>query len=462
MPAVDAAWLHMDSPTNPMVVNALVWFDELLDWEAVKRVWSRRVLDRFPRFSQRVNDRAGRQAFEDDPHFDLAQHFHRIALPTPGDDAVLRELISDLITPPLDRTRPLWHIYLIEGYAAGCAILMRAHHCIADGIALGRVLLSLTDESADVGFEPTSTESSDGRDLPFDSMLGPAADALAVARHLSGTVAHEGMESVIHPTHLAKLAEGPVRDAGTSAKLLLTPPDARTALKGSLHGSRRVAWSEQFPLSRVKAAGQRAEATINDVLMAALAGAFRSYLEEREPLPEDVHVMVPFNLRPLDRPLPRDLGNAFGLILLALPIGIEDRAVRLREVKARMDAIKHSHEPAISFGILSAVGMTPTQVEARLISFYADKASAVVTNVPGPRDSVYLAGAPLQGVLVWAPCSGNLGTSVSIFSYAGQVTAGFMTDIGVIADPQPLVHAFDHELRALCRGTRRARAAARR
>ena len=104
-----------------------------------------------------------------------------------------------------------------------------------------------------------------------------------------------------------------------------------------------------------------------------------------------------------------------------------------------MDAIKDSHEGPISYGILSAIGMTPPQVEDRLIGFFTEKASAVVTNVPGPRETVYLAGTPVRGVLVWAPCSGTIGMTVSIFSYAGEVTVGFMVDTALLPDPQPLV-----------------------
>ena len=167
--------------------------------------------------------------------------------------------------------------------------------------------------------------------------------------------------------------------------------------------------------------------------------------------------MVPFNLRPLDKPLPRDLGNDFGLILLELPVGLMDSGRRLREVKARMDAIKHSHEGPIAYGMLSAIGMTPPAVEDRLISFFSGKASAVVTNVPGPREQVYFAGSAVEGVLVWAPCSGSIGMTVSIFSYQGEVTVGFMADTGLVPDPQPLVAAFDAELKQLCRGTRSTR-----
>ena len=460
MPAADAAWLHMDRPTNPMVVNSVIWFDQPLDWQRAKEVFARRIVDEFPRFRRRVGEPLGRTPrFEDDPEFDIDQHMHRLALPAPADQAALQELVSDLITPPLDPTRPLWHVYLIEGFGEGCAVLFRIHHCIADGIALARVMLSLTDREPDAPIARAApTKAHDGG--PLGALMRPASATISAARSVMGAAVHEGMESLAHPAHVAELAGVAARDAGTLAKLLAAPPDADTLLRAPLHGTRRVAWSTPFPLERIHTAAHRAGSKINDLLVAAVTGALRRELERRGDVPDEIHIMVPFNLRPLDQPLPRDLGNDFALILLALPVGVADRGERLRAVKTRMDAIKNSHEGPISYGILSAVGMTPAAVEDRLIGFFTQKASAVVTNVPGPRETVHLAGSPVRGVLVWAPCSGSIGMTVSIFSYAGDVTVGFMVDTALLPDPQPLVKGFDAELRALCRGTRRTRASA--
>jgi WS/DGAT/MGAT family acyltransferase len=456
MSAADAAWLHMDGPANPMVVNALVWFDEPLDWDRARDVIERRLVNELPRFRRRVAEPIqARPRFEDDPSFHLDQHLHRLALPAPGDRAALQELVSDLITPPLDRTRPLWHAYLIEGYGEGCALLFRIHHCIADGIALARVLMSITDSEPDAGLAPADEATGRSGGGPLGSLLRPAGAALSTLRQVGGGAVHEGMESLAHPRHLAELAGTAVRDAGTLARLLTAPDDARTVLHGPLRGSRRVAWSTPFPLERVKRAAHRSGGKVNDLLVAAVTGAMRSYLEEHDEVPEEIHVMVPFNLRPLDAPVPRDLGNEFALITLALPVGVPDHGERLRHVKERMDAVKESHEGPISYGILTVMGLTPPQVEERLIALFTEKASAVVTNVPGPREEVYLAGTPVRGVLVWAPCSGSMGVTVSIFSYAGEVTVGFMSDVGLVPDPAPLVDAFDRELRLLCRGTRR-------
>ena len=149
MSSADAAWLHMDRPTNLMVITGALWFDEPLDWDDVREVIADapgRPLPALPPAGQREPRPAARcRSWEDDPDFDLDLHLHHTALPAPGDRAALQDLVADLMAQPLDRSRPLWHWYLVDGYGSGSAIVARMHHCIADGIALARVLLSLTD-----------------------------------------------------------------------------------------------------------------------------------------------------------------------------------------------------------------------------------------------------------------------------------------------------------------------------
>ena len=150
--SADAAWLHMDRPTNLMVINSLLLFDEPVDWERAKQITQRRLVDRYPRFRERVVEshlplRAPK--WELDPDFALEHHMHHRALPAPGGTAELQELVSDLMTMPLDRNRPLWHTYMVDGFGDGAAMICRMHHCIADGIALARVMLSLTDSEPD-------------------------------------------------------------------------------------------------------------------------------------------------------------------------------------------------------------------------------------------------------------------------------------------------------------------------
>jgi hypothetical protein len=180
-----------------------------------------------------------------------------------------------------------------------------------------------------------------------------------------------------------------------------------------------------------------------------VSGALARYLARNGTHDTQIRAMVPFNLRPLDEPLDPALGNQFALVLLPLPTDVKRPANRVRAAKREMDAIKHSREPAVAFGILSVLGLAPARVEEFGVGMFSGETSLVLTNVPGPRDPVYVAGTRVAGVLPWAPCAGSLGMTVTIFSYAGGVRVGFMTDARRVPDPQRLADAFSSELRSL-------------
>jgi WS/DGAT/MGAT family acyltransferase len=227
------------------------------------------------------------------------------------------------------------------------------------------------------------------------------------------------------------------------------PADPHTVLRGELGTAKRAVWSEPIELEQVKVIGRAMESTINDVLLAALTGALRRYLVERGGAVEDLRAFIPVNLRPLDEPIPRELGNRFGLVFLELPVREEEPRRRLRELKRRMDALKRSPEAAVTFGLLGVVGLVPMAVEKRLVELLGPRGTLVMTNVPGPRQPVYLAGTQLAGLMFWVPQAGKVGLGVSIFSYAGQVTVGVSVDAGLVPDPHRLVRAFHDELSML-------------
>jgi WS/DGAT/MGAT family acyltransferase len=445
----DAAWLHMDRPTNLMVINAVLLFDEPVDWERVKEITQTRLVDCYPKFRQRVVESrlpVLSPKWEDDPDFALEHHTHHLALPAPGDTVALQELVSDLMAMPLDRNRPLWHQYMVDGYGEGCALIVRMHHCIADGIALARVMLSLTDSEPEAGVAPPDEEQA-----AAPSALGRVLGLGTPAVRLSSAALAQGAHIATSPSHAARLAGAIGRDGATLARLLLTPADAASAIKGDPGVSRRVAWSRPLSLPQIKHIAHSHDATVNDVLLAAVSGALRHYLQNRlSPTPE-IQAMVPFNLRPLDQPVPRQLGNRFGLVMLPLPVGTSGSYRRLLEVHRRMHEIKTGRDGAVSYGILSAMGVTPEPVERRIVDLFSAKGTAVMTNVPGPREPVYLAGTPVRAVLVWAPTSGHIGMSVSIFSYRGEVAVGLMVDAKLIPDPDEIVKQLERELRALGR-----------
>jgi diacylglycerol O-acyltransferase / wax synthase len=449
MNTADAAWLHMDRPTNLMVVNSVLWFEEPMDLERGREIVRERLVERFPRFRQRVVEPrfgVGIPSWEDDPYFDLDRHLHHIALPAPGDTEALWDLVSDLISSPLDRSKPLWDIYVIDGYGAGMAQVTRMHHSIADGIALSRVLLSMTDDRPDAGIAPDAALEGDR------GALNALARPLRLGAHLAAAGLHEGFEVASHPgAELRGVVARTADDARALTKLLLTGSDHDNALRGELGVRQKAMWTDRIRLDDVKAIGHATGTTVNDVLVAAMTGALHRYLTERKTPVDELRAMVPFNLRPLDAPLPRELGNRFGLIYLQLPVGVRGPRRRLEEVHRRMDAIKHSPEGAIAYGILGLIGLTPPQIEQRLVDMFASKCTLVLTNVPGPRQPIYFAGTRVAGVVGWVPAGGSIGLGVSIFSYDGRITVGVRVDAELIPEPERILDAFEHELAALSR-----------
>ena len=441
MSSVDAAWLGMEDPTNLMMVTGVMALAGPVDLKRFRLVLERRLAP-FARFHQRVvrpRSRGNVPHWEDDPSFDVENHLTHVALAAPGNDAALRKLISDLMSEPLDFSKPLWHMHVVDGYQGGSAILTRVHHSIADGIALVRVLLSLTDDSPRWK-EPARPRrpSSAGFRLPLDWL--PAA----VRRGVSA-----GQNLVSNPDRVLGAARLGIHGAYRLGRLVVLPPDPATVFKGELGRRKKAAWSETLPLDDFKAIGKAYGATVNDVLVGTTTGALRRYMERRGQPTTGVAIRasVPVNLRPLDRA--HELGNAFGLVFLTLPVGIADPARRLRAIKKEMDGLKQSPEALVAFGVLSLMGLAPVEVEQVGLRFFGSKATAVLTNVPGPRQPLYLASRKIDKVMFWVPQSGRLGIGISIISYAGGVMLGVATDARLVPDPERIVEAFRLEFEAM-------------
>jgi WS/DGAT/MGAT family acyltransferase len=443
---VDNAWLRMEDPTNLMMVTGVLVFDQPLDFARLRATIEQRLLS-FDRFRQRVVYSGGAAHWQDDPHFTLSAHLHRIALPAPHDQAALQDLVSTLMSTPLDLSKSPWQFHLIEEYGAGCVLLTRLHHCIADGIALMRVLLSLTDDAPvpaapDSGAKPASN----GRSI----ISGPIAVANAAVRQAE-TLLDQGIETLLKPSRLTEAAQFGASSAVALSRVLMMSPDQPTLFKGALGVAKRCAWSGPIALDAVKAIGHAVDATVNDILLAAVTGALRRYLRGRGALVDglDLRAAVPVNLRPANEH--PTLGNHFGLIFLALPVGADDPLDRLVDLKQRMQALKGSAEALVTFGVLNLMGVLSSELQDVAVSLFGAKATAVVTNVPGPRQTIYMAGAPARELMFWVPQSGRLGLGVSIISYAGQVRLGVATDLGLVSDPEAIVKAFHEEFELLGR-----------
>lgn len=454
MSRVDTAWLRMDSDVNLMMIVGVWLLTPAVSYEAVcERL--RTALLRYPRFRQKVVEDALGYQWVDDEHFDIERHVSRERLARrrgQSERQALQERTAELATTPLDREHPLWHWHLIEDYEGGSAIVIRIHHCIGDGIALMSVLLSITDGGH---APPRRRPRGNGRDGDWlaDTVVRPLTDLTVRAIGLYGEGVARSIELLAHPgkplAGSLDMARVALQVASDAASLALMPDDSPTRLKGHPVGLKRVAWCEPLPLDDVKAVAKAMHCTVNDVLLSCVAGAIGAYLREvgDDPAGKEIRAMVPVNLRPLEQA--HELGNGFGLVPLVLPIGIEHPIERLYAVHARMSQLKGSYQPLLAFLILAASGLLVKPAQDLVTGLFAKKTTAVMTNVPGPREPLKFCGSTLRQNMFWVPQSGHIGMGVSILSYGGGVQFGLITDKALCPEPQRIIDRFAPEFAKL-------------
>ena len=445
MSRVDTAWLRMERPTNPMMITGVMMFAESMSLAQLKRVIQQRFLA-YARFRQKPVDGAAGAQWVEDEHFDLDWHVRLSGLPgRPGrtsEKRALERFVSQLASSPLDPTKPLWQFHLVERYQGGSAVVARIHHCYADGIALVQVLLSLTDTSR----ESSSTSRLDKAWLK-DQAAPVARRVGAMERYmkLGGKALEQGMAMMQDPSLATLLAKEGGDIARELVYALSLPDDPPSLLRGRLGVSKRVAWAEPLDLEEVKAVGRACDCTVNDVLMAAAAGALRGYMRERGEALDglSLRATVPVNLRPLEHA--KKLGNHFGLVFLDLPVGEDNPLRRLQRVAECMNQLKQSRQAIVAYGLLAALGIAPQPVQEMALELFSRKASAVATNVPGPQQPLYMAGCTLRDIMFWVPQTGSIGLGLSILSYRGKVHFGLIADARLIPDPDAVVRRFGEE-----------------
>lgn len=464
--AVDIAWLRMDDATNLMHVHGVLPLAGEVTWEQAAKPFAER-LAKIPRFNQRVardDSRGGRLVWVDDADFDLHRHLAEETLPAPGDDAALARTIERHLAQPFDRAHPLWQFHLLHGHQGGTVLFARVHHTIGDGVALMLVILALTDLTRYGGptlDPPVDLSKGSGPAVvnPFlELLLRPAAEGLAAVRAALEKVMPETLRLMLAPVEAFARAHPLLRGLGATGalgRLIARPSDPPTPLKGQLGVEKRVAWTERLPLEEVRAVGKQLGGTINDVMNTAMAGGLRRYLGQYgTPDPDlGLRAAMPVNLRPLAEMA--EMGNRFGLIFLKLPVGIADPQQRLEELRRRSSALKQSAEPLMVYKLLQAAGALPEFVHSTLLAIFATKATAVFTNVPGPRQTLYFAGQAVKDFYFWVPQAGHLGLGVSILSYDGGVRMGVGTDAGLVPNPGLIVDGFHAEFEALSRAASR-------
>lgn len=417
----DCAWLHMDKPENLMMIVGLFLFDEPVDFGNLKQTISERLLkyDRFRMQVRRSRNPLRRPSWVPVKDFHIDDHLERVSLPG-GSEADIHAFVGKKMGHKLSRSKPLWKMYLLEDLEKGSALVAVLHHAIADGNALMKVLLSLTDK-----------------------VKRSQETALVLAER----------QLQVKARGFVDLAKRGLGATATLSKGLVTP-EPKTPFKGKLCKDKCVGVTRAIPLAEIKRARTPSASTVNDVLVAALTGGLRRYiLREKGRIKDgtEIRAVIPVDLR---KSSGERLGNKFGLVFMGLPIGIADPHERLLAVKKTMHELKNSPQAIMVLGLLAAVGTVPAELEQKVVGLFGSQATTVLTNVPGPQEPLLLAGKEISSLMFWVPQSGGLGLGLSILSYNHKVRVGIATDAGLVSNPEQLVadveEAFEELLAAEC------------
>lgn len=435
---LDVSFLYLEEPTTPMHVGSVAVFEAPLDGfdhdRLVQLIKTRIAF--VPRYRQRVRWVPGRIAnpvWVDDESFDVTYHVRRSALPRPGTDDQLRELVARIMSRPLDQHRPLWEMYLIEGLEGGrFAILTKSHHAMVDGMAavdIGQVILDVTPEPRQMGTdvwrparEPTSLE----------LLAGGIADAVRSPATVVDSV-KSGMSDIRESAvDVGRNVAGVLSAAATVVR-----PPAASPLNVDIGEQRRYGTADT-ELADYKRVRKAHGGTVNDVVLAVVAGALREWLMTRgENLTarSTIRALVPVSVRPESGPA---TGNQIAAFLCDLPVGEPDPVVRLQRVAFEMGQLKSSGQAMGAQALVGLTGFAPPTLHAigaRAASGLTRRVwNLVVTNVPGPQFPLYAGGSRMLAAYPVVPLSKNQAVSIGLTSYDGGVFYGLNADRDAMAD----------------------------
>jgi WS/DGAT/MGAT family acyltransferase len=440
--------------------------------EFVASVASR--LDAAPIFRRKlltVPFNLGPPVWAEHPDFDLRYHLRQTALPAPGSDEQLGNLMARVMGQRLDRDYPLWEYWLVEGLRKGrWALILKVHHAMVDGVAgtdLYRVL-----------FDPSPEPSPQAQGTLYGTGLMPTAGASQVARApSSGRLAYQAaLDMVALPARTALALNGALAQPGeairrlgrtfrATAKLAASVrPAVPSSLRGPIGRQRRYAWA-RASLDDVKTIKQSLGGTVNDVVLAAATSGFRDVLLSRgeEPSPHMVPSLIPVSLRTSGQECSYE--NRVSLLVADLPVHVAEPADRLATVRAEMSALKEAHGPAAAQALVALGHYTPYPLTALIVRLGYRLPQrdivTVTTNVPGPAEPLYGLGRKLVEIIPYVPIATTLRTGVSILSYCGNLTFGITADYDTTPDIDVMVHGIERGIADLLKAAGRSQAVAR-
>src|SRR5215217_4084080 len=454
--SIDASFLAQEKQSSHMHVGALVTFDGPAPSREELRGHLEGRLGRVPRYRQKLAFpplEAGRPFWVDDPNFNLDYHVRHTALPKPGSDDQLRELAGRIFSQRLDRSKPLWEVWIVHGLEGGrFALISKTHHALVDGVAgvdIATVLFDLSpvpDEPEADGWRP-EPEPSDV-DLIAEGVKGLVRTPFGLAGRALGAVQHPG--EAIERVREAAEGLGEVVWAGMN-------PAPSVPLNVEIGPHRRVRWT-QSRLSDFKEVKNGLGGTVNDAVLAVVAGALRRWLHDRGVRTDGVELraLVPVSIRGEDER--GALGNRIAAMRGPLPVYVDDPVERLRVVQHGMGELKGSKQ-ALGAEVISGLqGFAPPTLlaQASRLNFSTRLFNLIVTNVPGPQFPLYLLGREMQEIVPIAFLPEHHALAVAIISYNGKVDFGLLADYDAMPDIDAFAAHLEESLAELLAAARSA------
>jgi WS/DGAT/MGAT family acyltransferase len=447
--ALDETFLELEElqPGALMNIGAILVFDPLPEGGAPTlpelRASRAESLAQMPHYMQRLSStrtsRFARPSWEPAARFDIADHVYRAALPAPGGDRELFEWTGEFFSHPLDRTKPLWELVLIEGLEGGrWALASKIHHCLVDGVgSAGLMDITMTrspERTAPAAAGPWIAPSGAGSHHRVD----PVVQAATAGAHAGSAVVHAALHPRDALARSRSLAALFVREGLSGAE--------RTSLNVPIGQDRRFA-VVRVPLADLKEIGRRLGASVNDVALAACASGLRRLLIERdEQLPaRGLRAMVPVNVR--DASDHSGSGNRVSSVFVELPVAEPLAEVRLRRIHETTSQLAAAHAATGPTTLLDLAGLAPPVVVRAALArtaFSTRLFAITITNVPGPRETLYAFGAPLREIHPIVPLAAEHAVGIAIFSYDGLVTLGVNADARSMHDLDVLVRGIEH------------------
>ncbi len=441
---IDHMMWDVNTPNSLVTITGMMIFEKKVSLQKLLKVTEERLLQ-YERFKKKVIIRNNKPIWHLDEAFCLSSHIHHIALPEPGNYKMLQEVISDLISEPLDYSKPLWQAHLIDNYNGGSVIVWRIHHAIADGIALIKVVFSLTAASRATSLVSAIKHVENEAEAAKISLKQEVNNLMQSGKDLY----HQAQQLIHEPKYIKDALKESWSISKELGRLFFGTSVTGIMYKGELGYRKNASWSEALPLQEIKQIGKQFHATVNDMLLVLITGALRRHLtKHKQPLDQCIRIVVPVNARKKGEPI--KVHNKIGMLSIELPVHLKKMEDRIIYIVGKTKALKHSIEPVLIYNLLHIVAdVIPQSIEQKFSNFLGTKIAGVVTNVPGPKEAIYLAGYKVKDIMFWVPQTNPLGIGISIISYNNRVCLGVVTDENLVKNPDEIIKGYYKEFETM-------------